>query len=98
VAYVARSIHLEEPVGTIFDKWTRFEKVAPWRVRGVGMRAHFRGEVLTFKSRGSATFMTLRVEYDAPREDPWMIRRVERTLEWFRTYLEKIAAGEPVAS
>jgi hypothetical protein len=88
LAHVSRSIDVEEPVGSVYEKWTRFDETAPALAEDRA-RVHWRAEVLSFEPRGSSTCVTLRIEYDPVRNDPGLSRSVERTLEDFRSYLER---------
>ncbi len=88
MAHIARSIEIDDPVGIIYEQWMRFEELAPSVVDGTEAHIRWRAEVLSFEPRGSRTRVTFRVEFDPVRDDAGLRRRVERTLERFKVYVE----------
>lgn len=94
MARISRSILLPEPVGTICELWTEFERTPRCAVDVVEARLRWRAEVLTFEPDGDGTRVTLRIDFEPHGSDAWLPHGIEGTLEGFRSFLTERAVSE----
>ncbi len=89
---MAASIELDEPVGTIYERWTEFEKLPRFVVGAVEARIRWRAEILTFEPMGGGARVTLRIEYDPAGGGAGLSRHVQGALESFKAFVEERSA------